>query len=67
MGQSISRQDIARDYLRRAQEAFILAAHNRVNYIALAREYGITNSEIGSMVGVSESAVRALLKRHGDA
>jgi len=66
MAQSTGRKEIARDYLRRAQESFVLAAHNRVNYVALARQYGVTNGEIGSILGVSESAVRAMLKRHGD-
>lgn len=48
--------------LRRQQET---ARLSRIHYMRLARQYGATNFEIGSELGVSEAAVRAMLKRAG--
>lgn len=36
---------------------------HRLHYMRLAREYGCTNEDIGQALGVSEAAVRAMLKR----
>lgn len=36
---------------------------HRIHYMRLAREYGCTNEDIGGALGVSEAAVRAMLKR----
>jgi hypothetical protein len=61
-----SRQQIALDYLGIAAREFEQAARNRIRYVQLAREYGVTNAAIGEALGVTESAVRGLLERHGD-
>lgn len=49
--------------LRQRQEATRL---HRIHYMRLARQYGATNFEIGAELGVSEAAVRGMLKRAGD-
>lgn len=67
MGQSTNRLEIARDYLTRARDDFENAARTRIWYVVLARRYGMTNADIGAHLGLSEGAVRALIKRHGDA
>lgn len=48
--------------LRQQQETTRLS---RIHYMRLARQHGATNFEIGSELGVSEAAVRAMLKRAG--
>ncbi|WKK11940.1 hypothetical protein QYN14_25680 [Rhodococcus ruber] len=50
------------DVLRQRQETNRL---HRVHYMQLARQYGCTNQQIGDALGVSEAAVRAMLKRAG--
>jgi hypothetical protein len=39
------------------------AQFHKVAYIKLARQYGCTNERIGSEMGVTEAAVRMMLKR----
>lgn len=48
------------DELRKIQERSRL---HRIYYMRLARQYGCTNHDIGGALGVSEAAVRAMLKR----
>lgn len=60
------RQQIALDYLSIAKREFEDAARNRIRYVLLAREYGITNEVIGDVLGISEGAVRGIVSRHGD-
>ncbi|AUM16473.1 MULTISPECIES: sigma factor-like helix-turn-helix DNA-binding protein [Rhodococcus] len=50
------------DVLRQRQESNRL---HRVHYMQLARQYGCTHQQIGDALGVSEAAVRAMLKRAG--
>lgn len=61
------RRRIAGEFLTRARDDFERAARTRINYVMTARRYGMTNADIGALLGVGESAVRALIKRHGDA
>jgi DNA-directed RNA polymerase specialized sigma24 family protein len=58
---------IALEYLTRVRDDIARLAELRVSYIKTARRYSLTNQDIATALGVSESAVRALLKRHGDA
>lgn len=67
MHKSIDRQRLAGDFLTRARDDFERAARVRVTYAIMARQYGLTNADIGTFLGVTEGAVRALIKRHGDA
>lgn len=59
------RRRIAGEYLTRARDDFERAARTRLNYIFNARRYGMTYGEIGTLLGVTEAAVRSMLKRHG--
>lgn len=54
---------LAHEFLARAAEDLAKAKRTRVAYAAAAREHGLTNVEIGSSLGISEGAVRKLLKR----
>jgi len=60
-------RDIALDYLARAHEDMVRAATLRLERMGLARKYGATNQQIAEAAGITESAVRAMLIRHGDA
>lgn len=59
------RRRIAGEFLTRARDDFERAARTRISYALAARRYGMTNEAIGALLGIGESAVRALLKRHG--
>ncbi|WP_446226257.1 ECF-type sigma factor [Nocardia sp. IBHARD005] len=48
------------DEVRRQQE---LLNVNRARYLALARQYGMTNAEIGEVVGMSASGVKKAIGR----
>lgn len=61
---SQSRKQIALEHLALARREFEAAVESRIRFIALAREYGNTNAEIGAVLGIGESAVRSMLKRH---
>lgn len=58
---------LAIDYLKLVAADMRHIASLRVDYMRLARQYGVTNQQIGDALGITEAAVRALLKRHGDA
>ena len=62
---SQSRKQIALEHLALARREFEQATDNRLYFIRLARAYGNTNAEIGDVLGIGESAVRSMLKRHG--
>lgn len=62
---AIERQRIAGEYLTRARDDLERAARTRIYYVVQARKYGMTNEAIGALLGISESAVRALVKRYG--
>lgn len=61
------RRQIAGEFLSRARDDFERAARTRVAYIANARRYGMTNAEIGGLLGITEGAVRYIVKHHGAA
>lgn len=64
-----SRKQIALDYLALSRKEYEAAVLARIRFVLLARDYGCTNAEIGDALGIGESAVRSLTKRHagGDA
>lgn len=66
-GTKRDRADIAGEFLDRARESFEKAARVRLYYILLSRKHGVSNAKIGAHLGITESAVRAMVKRHGDA
>ena len=67
MSQSIDRESILAGYLARNAQDVEKAASQRVYYFKLAREYGFTNQWIADQIGVTEAAVRQMVKRHGGA
>lgn len=60
----VERKRIAAEFLTRAADDLARATIQRVRYVKLAREYGLTNADIGTFLGVSEAAVRTLVKRN---
>ena len=64
MTNGTERRLIALDYLTRVADDLRRVASLRIAYIQNARTHGVTNQDIATALGVSESAVRALLKRH---
>lgn len=63
---TVERKRIAAEFLTRAADDLARATIQRVRYVKLARDYGMTNADIGTFLGVSEAAVRTLVKRNPD-
>lgn len=59
-------KQLDRTFLRLAHESYQESRRNRIQYALLAREMGLTNQEIGSAYGVTEAAIRQMLKRAAD-
>jgi predicted ArsR family transcriptional regulator len=51
-------------YLTAVAQDLLEVATRRVTLVKLARRQGATNQDIATALGISEGAVRALLKRH---
>lgn len=64
---TISRKEIALEYLTKVADDLTKAASLRMQYILNARRYGATNQQIGDALGITETAVRRMIQRHGDA
>lgn len=62
-----ARKGIALDYLTKVADDLTRAAALRIQYVLNARRYGATNQEIGDALGITETAVRRMVTRHGDA
>lgn len=56
------RQEIALDYLRRVAADMVKVRQVRAKYAVAARRYGLTNQQIGDALGVTEAAVRHIVK-----
>ena len=52
-----------RTFLNLANEGYQESRRNRVKYAQIARECGLTNQEIADAYGVTEAAIRQMLKR----
>lgn len=59
------RRLIALEYLNRVADDLRRVASLRVTYMQNARTHGATHQDIATALGVTESAVRAMLQRHG--
>ena len=59
-------KDHAIALLDSARHAYDTARINRIRYMTLGRQYGMTYSEIGEVLGISADGVRMALKRAGD-
>ena len=58
----LDRKEIARTFLRLAHQEFQTRKSNRAYFAALAREHGLTNQDIANEYGMTEAAVRAMIK-----
>lgn len=55
-------KDLDRTFLGLADKAYQESRRNRIKYAQLARELGLTNQEIADEYGVTEGAVRAMIR-----
>jgi len=58
-----SRQVIARTFLGLANAEYQAHRTHRGYYARIAKDHGLTNQEIADVYGITEAAVRALIKR----
>lgn len=58
--------DFATFFLETAQRDYEHALHMRIYYAKNARKHGITNKRIGQIYGLTEGAIRKMIKRAGD-
>ena len=58
----LDRKEIARTFLRLAHVEYQTRRSNRVYFATLAREHGLTNQDIANEYGMTEAAVRAMIK-----
>lgn len=61
--QLASRKDLAITFLTLANSEYQSHRLHRSYYARIAREHGLTNQQIGEIYGITEAAVRALIKR----
>lgn len=57
------RKEIARQFLRIENAIDQHSRFHRPYFAKLAKQYGLTNQEIADEYGISEAAVRGLIKR----
>jgi DNA-binding transcriptional regulator LsrR (DeoR family) len=57
------RKTIARTFLQLANSEYQKHRAHRGYYARIAREHGLTNQDIADEYGITEAAVRALIKR----
>lgn len=60
---SPDRKQLAREFLELANDQYQQHRLHRVYYARIAREHGLTNQDIADAYGVTETAIRSLLKR----
>ena len=57
------RKAIAREFLRLANADYLRICKLRGHYATIARRHGLTNQDIADEYGITEAAVRAIIKR----
>lgn len=57
------RKKLARTFLKLASEQYQEHRRHRVYYAQMARDHGLTNQDIATEYGITEAAVRQMLKR----
>ena len=57
------RAALAREFLRMAHQNYQEHYAQRVYFARISREHGLTNKEIAEAYGITEGAVRHMLKR----
>jgi len=59
------RQELARTFLKLANSEYQKHRQHRGYYARIAKQHGLTNQEIADAYGITEAAVRTLIKRAG--
>jgi predicted transcriptional regulator len=59
----LDRKEIARTFLRMANNEYQTRRSNRAYFARIAREHGLTNQDIANEYGITEAAVRAMIQR----
>jgi DNA-binding transcriptional regulator LsrR (DeoR family) len=59
------RRELARTFLTLANDEYQKHRQHRGYYARIAKQHGLTNQEIADAYGVTEAAVRTLIKRAG--
>ena len=62
----IEDREFALYFLEVAQKDFEHAKHMRLYYAQNARKHGITNQQIADIYGLTEGAIRKMIKKAGD-
>ena len=57
------RREIARTFLTLANDEYQKHRSHRGYYARIAKQHGLTNQEIADAYGITEAAVRTLIKR----
>jgi DNA-binding transcriptional regulator LsrR (DeoR family) len=57
------RQELARTFLKLANDSYQQHKLHRGYYARIAREHGLTHQEIANAYGITEAAVRGLIAR----
>lgn len=65
MADTTERRRLSLEYLMRVADDINRIANQRVYYVQTARKYGATHQDIASALGVTEGAVRSILRRYG--
>lgn len=60
---TFDRKELALTFLTLANDQYQQQRLNRAYYARIAREHGLTNQDIADAYGVTETAIRSLLKR----
>jgi len=59
------RKEIARTFLKLASEQYQEHRRHRAYYARIAKSHGLTNQDIADEYGITEAAVRAMIRRAG--
>lgn len=57
------RQELAREFLKLANSEYQKHRQHRGYYATIAKRHGLTNQDIADAYGITEAAVRTLIKR----
>jgi len=57
------RRELARTFLKLANSEYQKHRQHRGYYATIAKQHGLTNQEIADAYGITEAAVRTLIKR----
>lgn len=56
----LSRKTLATEFLSKVRDDLERVRLQRIHYVLISREHGLTNQEIGDALGISEARVRQI-------